>query len=64
MTIDPDTDRLMTVGEIAEFFSVTQYTVRQWINNGTLAGVKVNNKWRVARSAVVAYAQALYGEKK
>lgn len=64
MTVDPDTDRLMTVKEVAEFFSVTQYTVRQWINNGTLKGAKVNDKWRVARSEVIRYAKTLYEETK
>lgn len=62
MTVDPDTDRYMTVKEIATFFAVKEITVREWLRDGKLTGKKNNDRWRVLKSEVVRYAQELYGE--
>lgn len=63
----PEDDRMMRVGEIAKFFSVTTYTVREWFkafekdNTKGLKGFKVNGQWRAYQSDVHAYAQREYG---
>jgi excisionase family DNA binding protein len=59
--VDPDNDRLMTVDEVAKFFSVTKYTVRMWIKDGELPARKLNNKWRILKSEVVKFAQKNWG---
>lgn len=41
-----------TVGEVAQMLGVTPYTVREWLKNGTLDGVKMGRLWRVPISAV------------
>ena len=64
MTIDPTSDRMMSVKEVADFFSVKPQTVRNWIHNGTLHAVTLNTKFRVARSEVIRYAQEAFGAAK
>lgn len=55
-------DPYMTVEQIAEFFQVTPYTVRDWLKNSVLAGTKLNGRlWRVRKSEVVRFANEKYG---
>lgn len=62
MTIDVN-DPFMPVEDVATIFAVKPYTVRNWLKDGSLRGIKVNNQWRVQKSVVEAFAQAMYGEK-
>ena len=63
MTVDPDTDRYMSVEEVAAFFAVTKYTIREWIKHEKLSAVKISTKWKILKSEVIRYANAQYGEK-
>ncbi len=57
-------ERLLDVRAVAERFSVTPYTVREWLNQGRLQGVKMSSgpkaKWRVSESAIRAFREALH----
>lgn len=64
-----DGDRAMRVSEVAKFFSVTTYTVREWLKENErdtahgLKGFKINGQWRALKSEVVIFAQRQYGSK-
>jgi excisionase family DNA binding protein len=56
-------ERFLTVGEVAEIFNVTDYTVRVWLKSGKLNGFKpAGQQWRITQSEVVAFANKQYGE--
>lgn len=55
-------DPLLTPEQVAEFFQVTPYTVREWLKNGTLSGSKPTGRWRIKQSDVIALAEQKYGE--
>lgn len=44
--------KLYRVDDVAEMLDVTPDTVRRWIANGQLRGVRVGGQWRVPASAV------------
>lgn len=60
------TEKLLKTAQVAEMFSVTQETIRDWINDGKLRAVKIGNGhyWRVPESAVRELAETMYGDKK
>ena len=39
-----DPDELLTVAEVAERFKVNQQTVRNWIDRGELAGLRIGSR--------------------
>lgn len=55
-------EEYLRVSDVAKVFDVTSYTVRQWLNNGDLKGVKIGNGhyWRVAKSEIKRYADKRY----
>lgn len=60
MSVGPDPEKLYTVAEVADLFSVTGETVRDWIKSGKIKGVKINGYWRVARSEVIRFGNSKY----
>ena len=48
------TDQLLTVPEAAQVLRVTPWTLRKWLNEGTLQGVRPRpgGRWRVPQSAL------------
>jgi excisionase family DNA binding protein len=40
-------DNLLTPEEVAEKLNVTVNTVREWLRNGEITGVKLGRIWRV-----------------
>ena len=62
----PPLERLYTLDEVAKYFSVTKYTVRQWLRDGTLRGIKIGagKYWRVSESALKEFATGRYGDVK
>lgn len=57
-----EADPLLTVNTVAKMFGVTTYTVRLWLREGKLQGVKLNNeRWRVRQSEVERFANVKYG---
>lgn len=56
-----EVDPLLTVTQVAEIFQVTKGTVRSWLNDDKLKGVKVNTHWRIRQSEVARFANEMYG---
>jgi excisionase family DNA binding protein len=40
--------RMMSIREVAEFFGVSQKTVRRWIESGQLGAHRLGRQWRIA----------------
>lgn len=67
MTVQPTgdlslEDPLLSTAKVGEMFDVKPETIRDWIKNGKIAGVKVNRSWRVRKSVAVAFGEARYGD--
>jgi excisionase family DNA binding protein len=45
-------DELLTVEQVAEILKVTPYTVRRFLREKKIIGVKVGRPWRIRRSAL------------
>lgn len=56
-----DIDPLLSTNKVAALFDVTSETVRDWIAQGKIEGVKINNIWRVRKSEVLRYGQQRHG---
>lgn len=56
-------EKLYKVSEVAQLFEVTSGTVRIWLNDGTLRGIKIGkgHYWRVPASAVEELATSRWG---
>lgn len=55
-------DPLLAVSTVAKIFGVTPYTVRTWLKDGTISGVKLETgQWRIAQSEARRYANTRYG---
>lgn len=48
--VEDDSLVLYKTEQVAEMCQVTPYTVRLWLKEGTLPGVKLENQWRIRRS--------------
>lgn len=59
-----DLDRLYSTSYVADMFSVTTETVRNWIRTGKLKGVRlvVGGPWKVKHRDLVAFANSQYGD--
>ena len=62
MTADDEVEQHYTPSQVAELFVVTEETVRNWIKDGTLAGVKIGERWRIPKSALVALGNKKFGQ--
>jgi excisionase family DNA binding protein len=62
---EPDAERYLKVSEVAEMFSVQPATIREWLSEGRLRGIKIGNGhyWRIPLSAAKELANTKYGEK-
>jgi excisionase family DNA binding protein len=54
---------MLKVSEVAVMFAVQKETVRDWLRDGTLRGIKIGkgHYWRIPLSACEALAQQRYG---
>lgn len=61
---DQQPDVLMKVREVAEMFDVQPATVREWLKDGTLDGIKIGkgHYWRIPRRAAIQLATRRYGQ--
>lgn len=69
MTTEPfvptNDDPWLKPSEVAKMFSVTVYTVRLWCSEGKIGSVKLpNGHIRIPHSAMVEYANKMYGDAK
>lgn len=54
----PDDDpelKLYTVAQVAELFEVTAQSVRNWIINGDLKALRLNNQFRIKRKDLLTF---------
>lgn len=59
--IDPDTEKLYKTAEVAELFSVSGETVRDWVKAGKLPGIRLKSgQIRIRRSDLVDFAKEKY----
>lgn len=56
-----DIDPLLSTNKVAALFDVTAETVRDWISQGKIEGVKINNTWRIRKSEVLRFGQQRHG---
>ena len=56
-------EKMYKVSEVADLFEVTPATVRVWLNDGILRGVKIGrgHYWRIPASAVEELATYRWG---
>jgi excisionase family DNA binding protein len=56
-------ERLYKVSEVAKLFDVTPATVRIWLNDKTLRGIKIGkgHYWRIPSTAVEELATSRWG---
>ena len=55
-----DRDELLTPEEVAAILRVSPKSIRKWLKEGTLQGIKVGRLWRIKESELKA---ALAGER-
>ena len=55
-------DRLYTVEEVSKILNVGANTIRIWLNNGTLKGIKVGRYWRVKESQLEEFTKDTEGD--
>lgn len=62
MNVQPSIDNpLYTVPQVAKIFGVEEGTIRRWIRDNTLSGIKVRGRWRVPREEVIRLANEAHG---
>lgn len=54
-------DFLLTTGQVAAFFGTSTETIRDWIAEGKIKGVKSGHRYKVWNSEMMRYAQKEYG---
>lgn len=55
-------DPYLTVDQVADFFQVSPYTIREWLKGGDLFGIKLGNRWRIQQSEVHRFANKKFGD--
>lgn len=61
--IDPDDlkeNQMYSTGAIAELTGFNVETIRNWIDNGKLKGIKVEGRWRVRRRDLLDFLNSKY----
>ena len=43
-------DPMMTVEDVAQILNVSEASIRRWLRNGSLTGVRVGDQWRIERT--------------
>ena len=59
-TDEPVLETMWTVDQIAAAFQVSGETVRNWLNDNKLKGIKIGGQWRVPNSDLVEFTKARY----
>lgn len=52
---------ILTVEEVAEFLGISQYSVRGFLKDGTLHGVKLGKGWKISKSSLEKFVKELLG---
>ena len=43
---------LLTTSQAAEIINVKRATIAKWLNDGTLAGYRINGRWRIKHEEI------------
>lgn len=56
-------EKMLTVAEVADIFGVKPLTIRTWLKEERLRGIKIGSGhyWRIPESAVIELANRKYG---
>ena len=54
--------KLYTPTEVAEILTVKESTVRRWMRNGAMPGIKIGKFWRIPEEALEAYLESKASE--
>lgn len=46
---------LLTTEEVARMLNTTDASVRRWLRNGTMTGIRVEGEWRIRRADLEEY---------
>ena len=49
--------KFLTVEEASEVLQISPYTMRKYLKNGRVRGIKLGNSWRVPETALVELAE-------
>lgn len=55
--------QLLTIGEVAEFFSVQKRTIYNWYDEETITGTKIKGNLRIYKQSVIMLIQSGNGKK-
>ncbi len=55
-------DRMLTTDDAAERLQVSAKTVRKWLRNGTIKGVKIGPLWRISEATIDEFDRAAQNE--
>lgn len=47
-----DSERLMTLQDVAEYLQIKERTIYSWVQNGKIPGFKLGNTWRFKREDI------------
>jgi excisionase family DNA binding protein len=53
-----ESERFLTVAEVAARLRVTTFTVRRYLNQGELAAYKIGQEWRIKESDLRAFIES------
>lgn len=51
---------LYTTADVAKLVQVSPETVRNWLNEGKLKGVRLESAWRIRRSDLISFLEERY----
>ena len=56
-------DRMLTPDDAAARLQVTARTVRKWLRNGTMKGIKIGHLWRISEATIAEFDRAAQNER-
>lgn len=59
--INPVMDELFNVRQLAEMFQVTDWSIRQWVKQGKLQSIRLNNRLYFTEEFISDYANGRWG---
>ena len=59
--IDPTSEKIYTVREVAQMFDVTDWSIRMWMKQGKLKGQKIGGRLYFTDKAIRDYANNRWG---
>ena len=61
MSLSEEEIKLYTVTQVSEMCAVGAHTVRLWLKEKKLPGIKLDNQWRIKHSDLIHFLNERYG---